>query len=120
MVVFPAMSTQTTALYTRIGVMEYERERMEASKGDLAHAAKSLNNVVEFRTSKVPSTGDFAQILDTFRASVVREIIARMRTLSGEDLGGDPKPWMQKYYKGDALMRIQQDGTNGTQPLAQR
>lgn len=39
----------------------------------------------------------FGQILEMYQASTIREIIARMRTLSGEDLGDDPKPWIEKY-----------------------
>src|ERR1041385_8776642 len=101
MFIFPAMNTETSARYTRMGVMWYDQRRVEAFKGDLGRAAYSLNSVVEYRPTKVPSEGDFAQILDTFRACAVREIIARMRTLSGEDLGDDPSAWLQKYYKRD-------------------
>jgi len=30
---------------------------------------------------------------------VIREIIARMRSLSAEDLGDDPKWWIEKFYQ---------------------
>jgi len=116
MFILPAVRTQSSALYTRIGVMWYEERRVEASKGDLTKAARSLNSVVEFRPSKVPTEGNFAQILDTFRASAVREIIARMRVLSGEDLGDDAKPWIQKYYKRDPSLPSESGGANGGQP----
>jgi len=116
MFIVPAMNTQTSAGYTRWGIMWYDERRAEASKGDLARAAQSLNSVMEYRPTKVPTTGDFAQILDTFRASAVREIIARMRTLSGEDLGDDPNAWIHKYYKRDPSLPNEQGGANGEQP----
>jgi len=61
-IVFPAMSTQTAAAYTRRGVEWYEERRAEASNGDLAQAAQSLNSVLEYRPSTVPSEGNFAHI----------------------------------------------------------
>ena len=97
--ILPAMSTNTKAMYTRIGVQWYEQRRVEAMQGDLLQAARSLHSVVAYRPGKVPDDGHFAYVLDTFRASVIREIIARLRTLSGEDLGDDPKRWIEKFYR---------------------
>jgi hypothetical protein len=95
------MSTHTKALYTRIAVRWYDERREEAFKGDLSQAAKSLNSVVEYWPVKVPRDGEFGYIASSSRKSAIREIITRMRTLTGEDLGDDPQPWIQKYYKND-------------------
>lgn len=96
--VLPGMSLHTGILITRHGVERMDALRLEAAKGDISQAASALKSVVEFSSSKIPREGDLACILETSRAGVIREIISRMRSLSGEDLGDDPKPWIEKYH----------------------
>jgi hypothetical protein len=36
-------------------------------------------------------------IMECVRASAERDIIDHLRTLTGEDLGNDPKPWIKNY-----------------------
>ncbi len=98
-ILLPAFNVHNQALYTRMGVQWYEQRRTEAAKGDISQAASSLKQVVEFWPLKVPRHGDFAGVVSAFQASTIREIIARMRSLAGEDLGEDPQPWLEKYYK---------------------
>jgi hypothetical protein len=37
------------------------------------------------------------RIVAGYRKAVIREIIGRLRTVTGQDLGGQPKPWIEKY-----------------------
>jgi len=101
LLVLPLMSSHTEKLYTRIYVLFYEQERLQAVKGDLQQAVQSLKSVVEYEPLKVPADGDLGRALKLVRQGAIREIIARMRTLSGEDLGDDPEPWIKKYYRTD-------------------
>ncbi len=92
------MGNNTEKLYTRIYVQFYEERRLAAVKGDMQQAAQGLKSVVEYEPLKVPASGDLGRALKLVRQGAIREIIARMRTLSGEDLGEDPEPWIKKYY----------------------
>jgi hypothetical protein len=101
LLLLPMMGSHTEKLYTRIYVQFYEEQRLEAVKGDLHRAAKSLNAVAEYKPLKVPADGELGRALKLVRRGAIREIIARMRALSGEDLGDDPEPWIKKYYPTD-------------------
>jgi hypothetical protein len=72
---------------------------MQAEKGDLSQAASALKEVLAFWPPKISHESSTAGVVGAFRDSTVREIITRMRTLSGEDLGADPEAWLRKYYK---------------------
>ena len=43
--------------------------------------------------------GNLGRVIEIERASAIREIIAYLRKKTGEDLGDDPKKWIQKYEK---------------------
>jgi len=40
------------------------------------------------------------RIVEGYRAAVIREIVGRLRTVTGVDLGEAPRPWIEKYGKG--------------------
>ena len=103
-VAYPAVKTES--LYMRVYVHFYEERRLAAVNGDINQAAKSLKSVVEYEPLKVSPEGDLGKALKIVCQGAIREIIARMRTLSGEDLGDDPQPWIRKYY------RAERDGAN--------
>ena len=76
---------------------------MEAVRGDLQQAAQSLKSVVEYEPLKVPPEGDLGRALKIVRQDAIGEIIARMRTLSGDNLGDEPEPWIRKYNTDKSL-----------------
>ena len=85
--IFLLVGDESEKVYTRISVVVYEQERSAACKGDMQQAAQSLKRVVEYQSPKVPADGQLGRALKLVRQGAIREIIARMRTLSGEDLG---------------------------------
>lgn len=100
--ILPAMSQHTEALYTRIAVERLEELRLKAVRGDVSQAASSLKEVVEYWPTKVRHEGNFSRLYELSRGAAIREIISRMRSISGEDVGDNPKIWIEKYYrKGD-------------------
>jgi hypothetical protein len=84
---------------------------MQAENGDLAQAATALRNVESFWPPEVPHEGRLASVVAASRDSTVREIITRMRALSGEDLGNDPKVWIGKYCRDAEVGTNQSHGT---------
>jgi hypothetical protein len=116
-VVLLMLGAQTETTYTRVAVSEYERLRLEAENGDISQAASALRDALAFWPSKIPHESRAAGVVAALRNSTVREILTRMRSLSREDLGNDPEPWLKKYYKGGAQPNPQ-GGANGEQPSA--
>ena len=43
--------------------------------------------------------GNPGRVIEIERASAIREVIAYLRKKTGEDLGDDPKKWIEKYGK---------------------
>ena len=39
------------------------------------------------------------RVVEGYRAAVIREIVARLRAVTGVDLGEAPQPWIEKYGK---------------------
>ena len=103
LLLLPLMACHTEKLYTRIYVHFYEERRLAAVKGDIQQAAENLKSVAEYKSLKVPAEGDLGRALKVVRQAAIREIIARMRTLSGDDLGEDPEPWIKKYQHPSTL-----------------
>ena len=114
-VVLPA--TRIEPLYTRAGVARLEQLRLKAVSGDVLQAAESLKEVTEYWPAKLRHEGDMSRIYELSRAGATREIISKMRNLSGEDLGEDPQSWIGKYYRKNATQPNPQGGANGRRPL---
>jgi len=117
LLILPAMGNHTEKIYTRIYVEWYEERRLEAIRGDLQQAAQSLKSVVEYKPLKVRPEGDPGRVLQLVRQGAIREIIARLRIQSGEDLGDDPEAWLKKYYRDGAARPNQQGAANGSEPV---
>jgi hypothetical protein len=49
--------------------------------------------------SKQETGSQLDRMVERESARAVKEIIAYLRTKTGEDLGANPKPWIQKYAK---------------------
>ena len=112
-VVLLMLGAQTETIYTRVAVSEYGRLRVEAEHGDISQAASALKGALAFWPLKVPHESRAAGVVAAFRDSTVREILTRMRSLTGEDLGSDPEPWLKKYYRQPT-----QGGADGRQPFS--
>jgi len=111
-IAFPAVKTE--AVYMRAYVNFYEERRLAAVQGDINQAAESLKSVAEHEPRKVSANGDLGKALKIVRQGAIREIITRMRTLSGEDLGDDPRPWISNYCRADKRL------TSGSEPQVGR
>ncbi len=113
----PVLSGANDRTYTRVAVYEYGRLRMKAEQGDLSQAASALKEALAFWPPKISHESSTAGVVAAFRDSTVREILTRMRLLSGEDLGADPEAWLKKYYKPEQTQPNQQGGANRSQPI---
>ncbi len=114
-VILPA--TRIEPLYTRAAVARLEELRLKAIRGDISEAARSLKEATEYWPTKVRHEGDLSRVYELSRAGAIREIISRMRFLSGEDLGEDPQSWIGKNYRNDATQPNPQGGASGRQPV---
>jgi hypothetical protein len=112
------LNAQSDATYTRAAVYRYQELRMASEKGDISQAATSLKDALVFWPPKIEHESRAAGVVAAFRDSTVREIITRMRLLSGENLGDDPDSWLKKYYKEEETQPNPQGGANGRQPAS--
>ena len=118
LIIAPVLSGPNDRTYTRVAVYRYQELRMRAEKGDLSQAASALKEVLAFWPPKISHESSTARVVAAFRDSTAREIITRMRSLSGEDMGADPEAWLRKYYKAGQIQPSPQGGANGRQPTS--
>ena len=106
--------------YLRGAVGRYQELRMKAEKGDLLQAASALNEVMAFRPPEwLPLDGSGAGwAVVAFRDATVREVLTRMRLLSGEDLGTDPAAWLKKYHKPGETQPNERSGVDAGRALS--
>jgi len=79
----------------------FEETRTRALQSDAAGAAGCLEYVVGYYPSgsKQETGSRLDRIVERQRAFAVRDIVAYLRTKTGEDLGDSPETWIQKYAK---------------------
>ena len=79
----------------------YEEMRTRALQSDLAGAANCLEDVVNYYPSgsKQATGSRLDRMVEQERARAVRDIVAYLRTKTGQDLGESPEPWVQRYAK---------------------
>ena len=77
----------------------FESMRAEALKSNTVGAAENLRYVINYYPSgsKQETGSRLDKMVERERASAVRDIIAYLNAKTGEDLGGDPAKWIQKY-----------------------
>jgi hypothetical protein len=65
----------------------------------LPEIAGSLEYVVTYYPSgsKQREGLKLDHVVERYRTAVVREIVAHFRRITGQDLGDNPTPWIQKY-----------------------
>jgi hypothetical protein len=79
----------------------FDEMRDKALHSDISGAAGCLAYVVNYYPSgtKQVSGSRLDRIVESARGQSVREILADLRTKTGEDLGSDPDSWIKKYAK---------------------
>jgi hypothetical protein len=77
----------------------FEEMRLQAWQGDAAAAAGCLRYVVGYYTSgtKQRAGSRLDRMVERERARAVKQIITRLRTLTGQDLGEEPDVWIQRF-----------------------
>lgn len=77
----------------------FDEMRDKALHSDASGAAGCLAYVVNYYPSgtKQESGSRLDRIVESARGQSVREILAHLRTKTGEDLGTDPESWIKKY-----------------------
>ncbi len=79
----------------------FDEMRTQALGSDSADAAGCLKYVVGYYPSgsKQETGSRLDRMVERERALAARDIIAYLRTKTGEDLGDSPEAWIQKYAK---------------------
>jgi hypothetical protein len=79
----------------------FDEMRDKALNSDVSAAAGCLEYVVNYYPSgtKQESGSRLDHMVESARGQAVRQIVAYLRTKTGEDLGPDPESWINKYAK---------------------
>ena len=79
--------------------VEFHATRLHALRSDAATAAWRLKNLVVVYPSLIrkDTNSPLDKMVAGERAFAVRGIIEYLRARTGEDLGENPEPWIQKY-----------------------
>ena len=79
----------------------FDEMRTQALQSDAAGAAGCLEYVVGYYPSgsKQERGSRLDRIVERERTLAARDIVAYLRTKTGEDLGASPEAWIQKYAK---------------------
>ena len=79
----------------------FDEMRDKALHSDAPGAAGYLEYVVNYYPSgtKQEPGSRLDRMVESARGQSVREIVACLRTKTGEDLGSDPESWIKKYAK---------------------
>jgi hypothetical protein len=77
----------------------FERMRVEAQSRMRMRQRPDSNMWCRtiLQEQKHPAGSRLDRIVQQARASAIREIITELRKKTGEDLGEDPQPWIEKY-----------------------
>lgn len=77
----------------------FEEMRVKALQRDAVGAADCLQYVVDYYPSgsKQETGSQLDRMVESERAWAARDIIAYLRTKTGEDLGENTEAWIQKY-----------------------
>lgn len=85
-------------------ILDEMRESGMAQTNATAIAA-TLRSVDRWYRGPDPNDGDrpraLSNLMDRVRAGAERDLIRHLREATGEDLGENPEPWIQKYAEPD-------------------
>lgn len=110
------MARNTKELYAWGTVFRLERYRDEALLSDIPKAVQILHYVNEGTNTKQTPGSRLDQICSLQRTNVIREIIAYLRTKTGQDLGPIPEPWIKKYGLKESNLAEPEHPVDGRQP----
>ena len=91
------MSWRTEEKYAHATVRHLQSDRDWALRSDVPQAAEILGYVARGTNTKQTPGTPLDQMCSIQRSNVIVEIIAYLRTKTGEDLGDKAEPWIQKY-----------------------
>lgn len=77
------------------GIRDFDRMRDMALRSEPKDAVEILDTFATIAPRQGTSPGEM--IFEHERAADIREIIGYLRQKTGEDLGDDPKKWVEKY-----------------------
>ena len=97
----PLMGRKTERIYAHATVAHLRSDRDWALRSDVPKAATILGYVCEGTNTKQRPGTPLDQMCSMERSNVIADIIAYLRTKTGEDLGDRPEPWIQKYATKD-------------------
>lgn len=105
-ILFVALLLSYGLLWLRAGFADeqtrnFEMSRNKALQSDAAGAASRLYFIISYYPSgtKQEAGSGLDRTVERVRRSAIRDIIAHLRTLTGEDLGESPDPWIAKYAR---------------------
>lgn len=78
-------------------IRDFDRMRDRAVGADPIETVQILIMLTEIPAKQ--DTNALVRIIENERLTAIREIIVYLRMKTGEDLGNDPKKWIQKYEK---------------------
>jgi hypothetical protein len=98
---FAYLSRKTETMYAHATVAHLRSDRDWALRSDAPKAATILGYILEGTNTKQRPGTTLDQMCSLERSNAIADIIAYLRTKTGEDLGGRPEPWIQKYATKD-------------------
>ncbi len=115
--VFGYLVVQLGALRIRIGLAEgqvalFHDLAKESLEDDGPSAAAHLEYVVQYYPEGTlhPKGSRLGAIVESVRQDVIRQMIARLRVVTREDLGDAPQPWVDAYARDDVIKTRQFPG----------
>jgi hypothetical protein len=87
--------------FARDQIEIFDEMRSHALQSDVSDAVSSLRYAISYYpsgTKQIPGSR-LDQIVERERSAAIRDIIAYLRTKTGEDLGDTPEGWIEKHTK---------------------
>ena len=78
-------------------IVDYGRCRDVALRSEPEHAVEQLHVIACLPPRRTNSPSPLLRVVERERDRDIRDVIAYLRTKTGEDLGDDPGKWIVKY-----------------------
>ncbi len=79
------------------GIVDYGRCRDAALRSEPERAVEQLYIIACLPPRRTNSPSPLIRMLERERDRDIRDVVAYLRTKTGEDLGDDPAKWIEKY-----------------------
>jgi hypothetical protein len=80
-----------------LAVADYGRSRDRALRSEPGVAAQELYIIASLPPRRTNSPSYLLRMVERERDRDIRDVVAYLRTKTGEDLGDDPAKWIEKY-----------------------